>query len=262
MGLLALVCVLIGVVTELALREFLIGQLDSQLQAAGGRSAAAVGHPPSDEGEGPGPNFLLAPGQPAGTLGAELNNGHVVRAGVLTSAGGEAAVPTAEQPVLLQLPVDGQPHTRRLRSLGDYRLLAARSPDGDVVVTGLPLGGVEATLVGLGTIMGLVAVVALVATGVAAALIVRVTLRPLRRVATTAARVAELPLDRGEIGLSVRVPEADTDPRTEVGQVGAASGVRSSWPSAAMRSCPAAAATRSRRSWRRPWTGSSRNQPA
>jgi len=131
-------------------------------------------------------------------------------------------VPTAEQPVLLQLPVDGQPHTRRLGSLGDYRLLAARSPDGDVVVTGLPLGGVEATLVGLGTIMGLVAVVALVATGVAGALIVRVTLRPLRRVATTAARVAELPLDRGEIGLSVRVPEADTDPRTEVGQVGAA----------------------------------------
>ena len=42
------------------------------------------------------------------------------------------------------------------------------------------------------------------------------------RVAATAARVAELPLDRGEVALSERVPEADTDPRTEVGQVGAA----------------------------------------
>ena len=48
------------------------------------------------------------------------------------------------------------------------------------------------------------------------------TLRPLRRVAATAGRVAELPLDRGEVALAVRVPEADTDPRTEVGQVGAA----------------------------------------
>jgi len=41
-------------------------------------------------------------------------------------------------------------------------------------------------------------------------------------VAATATRVTELPLDRGEVALSVRVPEADTDPRTEVGQVGAA----------------------------------------
>jgi two-component system OmpR family sensor kinase len=38
-------------------------------------------------------------------------------------------------------------------------------------------------------------------------------------VAATAARVAELPLDRGEVALSVRVPDADLDPRTEVGQV-------------------------------------------
>jgi two-component system OmpR family sensor kinase len=33
--------------------------------------------------------------------------------------------------------------------------------------------------------------------------------------------VAELPLDRGEVALPERVPHRDTDPRTEVGQVGA-----------------------------------------
>ncbi|HEX3649396.1 MAG TPA: ATP-binding protein, partial [Pseudonocardiaceae bacterium] len=44
----------------------------------------------------------------------------------------------------------------------------------------------------------------------------------LRRVADTASRVAELELDRGDVALSVRVPDADTDPSTEVGQVGAA----------------------------------------
>jgi two-component system OmpR family sensor kinase len=51
---------------------------------------------------------------------------------------------------------------------------------------------------------------------------VRITLRPLRRIAATASRVSELPLDRGEVALSVRVPETDTDARTEAGQVGAA----------------------------------------
>ena len=38
----------------------------------------------------------------------------------------------------------------------------------------------------------------------------------------TATRVSELPLDRGEVALAVRVPPSDADPRTEVGQVGAA----------------------------------------
>jgi two-component system OmpR family sensor kinase len=60
------------------------------------------------------------------------------------------------------------------------------------------------------------------AAGAAATMIVRITLRPLARVAVTAGRVAELPLDRGEVALAERVPEQDTDPRTEVGQVGAA----------------------------------------
>ncbi len=48
----------------------------------------------------------------------------------------------------------------------------------------------------------------------------RLSLRPLRRVAATATRVTELPLASGEVTLPERVPDAD--PRTEVGQVGSA----------------------------------------
>ena len=51
---------------------------------------------------------------------------------------------------------------------------------------------------------------------------VGVALRPLRRVAATATRVSELPLHSGEVALHERVPDAEADPRTEVGQVGAA----------------------------------------
>ena len=53
-------------------------------------------------------------------------------------------------------------------------------------------------------------------------MLVRRQLRPLRDVAATAHEVASLPLARGEIGTTVRVPESLTDERTEVGAVGAA----------------------------------------
>ena len=52
--------------------------------------------------------------------------------------------------------------------------------------------------------------------------VVRRQLSPLREVAATAHRVAELPLASGEIEMAERVPEPLTDERTEVGQVGSA----------------------------------------
>jgi len=62
--------------------------------------------------------------------------------------------------------------------------------------------------------------IALAGAGIAATVVVRRELRPLERVAATAARVSAMPLDRGEVSLVERVP--DVDPRTEVGQVGSA----------------------------------------
>ena len=125
--------------------------------------------------------------------------------------------------MLRALPVDGRAYTRDLGGdLGDYRLRAVRAPDGDVSIAGLPLSGVHDTVTRLTVIIAAVAAGGLLLAGIAGALIVRLTLRPLRRVAATATRVSELPLHRGTVELSERVPDADTDPRTEVGQVGAA----------------------------------------
>ncbi|HEY0719361.1 MAG TPA: HAMP domain-containing sensor histidine kinase, partial [Streptosporangiaceae bacterium] len=112
-------------------------------------------------------------------------------------------------------------YSRTLPSIGgDYKLTAVRSPSGSVLLTGLPLHGVEHTLrnVELAEVAVFAVVVVLVAgTGLG---LVRFSLRPLRRVAATATMVTELPLDTGEVSLAARVP--DDDPRTEVGQVGAA----------------------------------------
>ena len=90
------------------------------------------------------------------------------------------------------------------------------------VVTALPLGELQITLLQLGLIIAIVTAAGLVLAAFLALWIVRVALRPLERVVSTATRVAELPLDRGEVALGVRVPDDDADPSTEVGQVGAA----------------------------------------
>lgn len=61
---------------------------------------------------------------------------------------------------------------------------------------------------------------ALTVAGVAGALWVRWSLRPLTRVAATATRVSELPLASGEVALPPRAP--GSDPRSEVGRLAAA----------------------------------------
>lgn len=69
-------------------------------------------------------------------------------------------------------------------------------------------------------IVSAMTVVALILTAISTIAIVGFALRPLRRVAATAAEVATLPLDRENHAITPRVPACDTDPRTEVGRVG------------------------------------------
>jgi two-component system sensor histidine kinase TrcS len=61
---------------------------------------------------------------------------------------------------------------------------------------------------------------ALLLTALCTVAIVRFALRPLGRVAATAAEVATLPLDRDHHAITPRVSATDTDARTEVGLVG------------------------------------------
>jgi two-component system OmpR family sensor kinase len=245
-ALLAIMMVAVGVSSELALQHFLVGRLDQQLVAAGDRSVDADDAQAPDGGGGPsdgsaesgpaqhgakpntddtddtGARFLLAPGQSAGTLGARIANGRVTAAGVLTDAGGLQPLRGEQDAALIRLPVDGRPHTATIDDRGDFRMLAARASDGDVLITGLPLKPVDATLWHVAAAEAALAGAALVVAAALGVAMLRRTLRPLRRLAATATRVSTLPLRRGEVALSERVAAADTDPRTEVGQVGVA----------------------------------------
>ncbi len=224
LALLALAGVVVGVTTTVALHAFLLHRLDTQLAGSRDRFAGALAGPPPGfrpPAGGRRGEFLGTPGQSVDTLGARIVGGRVVQGGILDRRGAPQQLSGSDEAALAALPVDGEPHSLRL-GLDDYRVVAVQALDGDVLVTGLPLAGLDATVTRLVTIEVIVIGSALVLTGLAGAAIVRLTLRPLTRVAGTAGRVAELRLDRGEVALAERVPEADTDPRTEVGQVGLA----------------------------------------
>jgi two-component system OmpR family sensor kinase len=157
-----------------------------------------------------------------GTLGATIVGGQVLEAGVVPSRGDLVPLSTGAYPALAALPVDGHPHSRDIPGVGEYRMQTTVLPTGQILVTGLPLESANETLTWLILVEIAVSLLALLAAGIGGNALIRVTLRPLNRVAATATRVTQLPLHAGDVALAERVPSAYTDPDTEVGQVGAA----------------------------------------
>jgi two-component system OmpR family sensor kinase len=229
---LVLVLAVVGTVATAALRQELIGQVDTRLDAAVGRSSHADAVP-GDHGrgaypgggypEGDGPDFLVTPGQGDGTLGARVEDGVATEGGVIGSSGALEPITVAQGRVVAGVAADRVPRTVHLGGeLGNYRVVAVAADDGDVLVIGLPLASTRDAVLRLVAVEVAAGLLAVLAAAGAGFLVLRRTLRPLHRVAATAGRVAELPLSTGEVRLAERVPEADTDPHTEVGRVGTA----------------------------------------
>lgn len=223
-GLLALASIIIGVISVLALQRSLTDQLDRQLLAATQRSEG-YGNRPGLDGDGIAgirPEFISV-----GTISAVIDGGALsdviyfddAPVGSLLIA---RQLTTGERDAILAIPRDGAPHSVELGALGAYRVVVKATGSDDAVIVGQSLEPSRA--IGL-QLVGIIALVTLAGIGVAALIatvIVRLALRPLDRVAATASRVAELPLDRGEVALAVRVLDTDADPATEVGKVGSA----------------------------------------
>jgi two-component system OmpR family sensor kinase len=219
-GLLVILGLIVGGTTEIALHKILYERIDAQLHDSAGPPPRSNSQNPTGVPRG----GYFRGGQGKGTLRAGITDGTVEWAQVQLNFGGDpSTVPVSAEPALLAVTPDAAPATFDLGgSLGNYRLIAQQAPDGDIIITGLPLADTEGTLVTVAVVVGVAVLLAVLIAGVAGAVIVRRNLRPLERVAATATRVSELELDRGEVELAQRVPPADTDTRTEVGQVGAA----------------------------------------
>ncbi|RBY83893.1 two-component sensor histidine kinase [Geodermatophilus sp. TF02-6] len=216
------VLAVVGAAATAALYRELLGQVDTQLAAAVDRSARADEAPGAVRRDDVGPDFLLAPGQGDGTLGARVEDGVVTEAAVIGTRGQGDPLTDAQVAALAGVAADGVPRTTGLGDLGDYRVVATATDDGDVIVTGLPLHSAQSALLRLVAVEVAAGLLGLLAAGAAGFLLIGRTLRPLHRVAATASRVAEVPLSSGEVRLAERVPAADTDRHTEVGRVGGA----------------------------------------
>ncbi|NNG35325.1 sensor histidine kinase [Nakamurella aerolata] len=249
----------IGIVTQVLLSDFLMSQLDSRLQVAQGiREPDRPGPQPPEPAAATGPRRAGAladcradtagrtdtagradtagqggrpgGGGPSGRGGAPqeqtlyvLLDGATVRSGALRyGPGGCLVLDPAQLASTAALSPDAGPVTVTIADAGDYRVAAQQLPGGEVLVTGLSLAEVTATEQRLTLIVVAVGAGALLAGGLLVWWIVHRSLRPLDRVAATARQVTTLPLDRGEVDLGVRVPARDTNPRTEIGQVGSA----------------------------------------
>ncbi|WP_232523076.1 MULTISPECIES: sensor histidine kinase [Nocardioides] len=202
------VSVLIGTVTTLAVSDYLTEQLDQNVRALADQQRL-----PSPPDGDPGLDSRVFGA--TGTLVINLSTGQ----GTIVPRHGN--VPDDILEALAGVPVDREVHTVEIPDEGTYRVNVTTGPSGDVAV-GLPIDDVERAVSNLIWWEVLLALLATVAGGLVAAVVVRRQLRPLREVAATAEAVAARPLATGEVDLAERVPEHLTDERTEVGQVGAA----------------------------------------
>ncbi|MFE3589070.1 sensor histidine kinase [Streptomyces niveus] len=243
-SLIAVVASVIGAVTTIAFRSYQYDQLDAQVHAIAQRAAGphSRDEPPPDGLPLPRPSKGKEPlrtitggGAPIGTVGVELTGtgpgdvGQGMISAQSSSSGDDQtgqqvtghALSDSETAALATVPRDGDSHTVTLADLGDYRVEYVDGVNGSFLV-GVPLSDVQNTLTTLIVVEICVTVAGLVAAGIAGGVLVGVALRPLRRVATTATLVSELPLHSGEVAPLTRLPDTEADPRTEVGQVGAA----------------------------------------
>ncbi|WP_406138301.1 ATP-binding protein [Streptomyces sp. NBC_01089] len=216
-ALIAVVVAVIGSVTTIVMHSNLEQQLDKQLTAAAQR--------PDHDPMGGDRSIVQQPGLPIGAVGGRT----VVGSDDLVDGVKSVATPGArpdssplgadQLDALKSVPRDGDPHTVSLPGLGDFRATYSHS---GTFVLGFPLDGVQSTVTTLIVVEVCVTAAGLLAAALTGTALVGIALRPLRRVAATATRVSELPLHSGEVAPLERVPGAEADPRTEVGQVGAA----------------------------------------
>ena len=216
---------LVAVVTGLVMRDFLNDQLDEAVQKTLARSAAryegGFTEPPPRRRDGDGDGPRLGLGDAEGTLNATFVDGETPHGEVVTDDTHLRQLSSSAMSALESVPADGESHVVRLPGVGPYRVRAVGGESAKLVAgqSTHRVDDVIGNLVLSEVLLGIAALVVAVGAG---RVLIRRQLRPLNEVAATAHEVATLPLSSGEIGTTVRVPEALTDERTEVGAVGAA----------------------------------------
>lgn len=221
------VLVTVGTMSVVTLRSSVLGIIDSQLSgAADGFSQSVTKYrvTPLQTGDVPPPGAMKPLtqliGQAEGNVVALIQDGKVVDSAYFVDGEGRPAPEIAIGAIAETSAAGVGPRTVELPGLGWYRMVS-RPGDGDeILVTGVSRTPAWNAMVRETVTVSAMTALALLVTALSTVAIVRYALRPLRRVSSTAAEVATLPLDRDNYAITPRVPARDTDPRTEVGLVG------------------------------------------
>lgn len=223
-GFVSLILVIVAVITSATLGSTLEDQLDDELAGYARDVTGLVEHHKADEATAA--NVLAGKSIPVGLLvavsspitGASGVTANYSEDGLSGSLQNLSATQLNEIDAALR---GGSVATVSLPDLGSYRIAVTTTSTGSVVVTGLPRDDIQHQLTQLLTVIALATIGGLILLALTTAITIRVGLRPLRAVASTATRVANQQLDRGEVSITERVPASEADPRTETGLVGA-----------------------------------------
>ncbi|MEY9874329.1 two-component system OmpR family sensor kinase [Streptacidiphilus sp. MAP12-33] len=225
--LLATVFTAMAALTTLQLRGHLEGSLRDELASTA--QGARFGLAKQGAGDDHGFNFMQGPGMQRDAVGlAKDRQGNVTLSGVNERG---ASLTQAQIDALSAVPADGNTHTVDLPGRGTYLVesdpaFGPGGPPGQAanagpITVGVSASGVDDTMGSLIATEAVLGVAGVILVGFVGFGLIRVSLRPLDRVAATAARISMQPLHEGEVGRLTRVPADDTDPRTESGLVGA-----------------------------------------
>ncbi len=219
----ALILLAVGLATSAILGGILQQQLDNDLREVANQAGGQMFGQPGvfggdataegtlNEARGLPTGFLLVVQSASGTDGAYLSSDNSV---MPLSADNLTQIRDAFR--------DGSYATLSIDGVGTYRMTTGRVGNAYVIAAGLPLSSVSSTITQILVTVGLVTTGGLLVLGAIIAFVIRRSLRPLRSVADTAARVAAQPLSSGDVTITERVPASESDPTDEIGAVGAA----------------------------------------
>lgn len=203
----------VGAAAVLSLRNEVVSLSDAQVSNS--LAAFSYSYAKARRGE-----IITFPGQAPGTVIALLDDGAPVLSASFSDAEPVPAPPDALHALESIDWNDGNRLTVELGDLGSHRVGSRELGGGERLVSAVSLEDAHRTLRhNTLIVLGLV-LLALLVTAAGTMAVVRLALRPLRRVAAIAGQVASLPLAADEYRITARVDDRDTDPETEVGIVG------------------------------------------
>ncbi|WP_418005825.1 sensor histidine kinase [Mycobacterium sp. PDNC021] len=225
-SLVTVVLLAVGVLSVYSLHSYVSAMSDAELD----RSLDALGHSydrleikrgdpahPIDAGED---GLTAFGGQAPGNLIAVVHKGVVVQSAVFPDGEPKPVQPDVIKAVSGQQWTNLGPRTVKLPKLGWYRLAGQDAGGGDVLVSGVSMEEANSVVARKTVAVAVMTLLAIALTAVGTIAVVNYALRPLSRVASTAAKVATRQFGSEDHRITERVRPEDTDPRTEVGIVG------------------------------------------